>query len=42
MNLAVASIVIGYAALLWTAGWWALPVMAAHAGVMVLAMWRRK
>jgi hypothetical protein len=42
VNLAVASIVIGYAALLWTAGWWALPVMALHIAVMVAFMWRRK
>ena len=42
MNLAIASIVFGYVALLWAAGWWALPVMAAHIGIMVLAMWRRK
>lgn len=40
--MAVASILIGYAALLWVGGPLALLFIGLHIGIMLLAMWRRK
>jgi hypothetical protein len=41
VTLAVASIVAGYLSLLWLFGWPALLAVAAHVGIMLLALWRR-